>query len=207
MVGLVGCVPLLFGSAGENFDIWIFKCCILGALLYHISPRPWNFEILTLKCCLFGALPYHFEVCRWEVWGPFNEMVLFGGYYIGFWACPPVVHLLQVVFILFTTQPGKCSVKFNVNWPRSVWCHFDWQPLVGTHLLAHLLVDVTSFKVSRVVRVPNINKVTWPTSCQSTSDTKLSAAGFYRRFPGWVIKDTEDKREGDKLQVGVILRG
>ncbi len=102
-----------------------------------------------------------------------------------------------------TIKPGKRTVKFNVNRPRSVWCHFDWQ--VDSLPSLHTSIDhVTRFRLwswvqgghrcvskcsNRWLTCQNINKVTWPTSCQSNSDTKLSAAAFYRRFLGWVIKN------------------
>ena len=50
-------------------------------------------------------------------------------------ARPPVVYL-PCILIFFITQPGKRSVKINVNRPRSVWCH--------------VLIDMASFKLSRV---------------------------------------------------------
>ena len=39
---------------------------------------------------------------------------------------PSVVYVF-VFSSYFMTQPRKRSVKLNVNRPRSVWCHFDWQ--------------------------------------------------------------------------------
>ncbi len=41
----------------------------------------------------------------------------------------PTCRLVFVFSILssISIKPGKRPVKFNVNRPRSVWCHFDWQ--------------------------------------------------------------------------------
>ncbi len=138
----------------------------------------------------------------------------------GYQSLTPTCSLYLFCFlILFITQPRKRAVKSNVNWPRSVWCHFDWQDvgnmtffMFWKQMLTQLQWLTGGIPLIRCrpraycahqspVGMAHGRRQIKGYQTVNQNDTKLSATAFYRRFLGWVKKKL--KREGQAVQVGM----